>query len=188
MSVQPLPYLLRYFLLPPWYLGFYMMHCVMPLFIISGACLDRQVFLPHFFDIFVDKNWVGNVRCSYFIDISLCPIWLTTLQKDMITYSTTDILVNELQEVFGLVIWWSWILRTTCPCPCIDINLPAVISWWTPSNCLVICILWNTFTHYLVSATEQFPCLSYLTYLKTAQTSLVFEVWPQQAELVICES
>ncbi len=152
------------------------MCCMTPLLVIIGACFGLQVFLLHFFGVFVGTTCVGNVQRSYFIEKCLCHILFTQLWKDMITFNTTYKLVNEPQEVFCLVISRFWILRITCPCPCIDINLPTVITWWTQSNCLVICLLWNTFTIYLVSVAEQFSSLYWLTYLETAQTSLVLSL------------
>jgi hypothetical protein len=55
-------------------LGLFMTHCMIPLLIILGACLDLQVLLPHFFDVFGDKNCVGYVQHSYLIKKCFGPI------------------------------------------------------------------------------------------------------------------
>ena len=80
----------------------------------------------------------------------------------MIAYSMTNILYKEPQEMFCLVICRFWILRVTCPSPCIDINLSTAVTCWKPSIFIVICIDVKHINHYFISITEPFPCLYWI--------------------------
>ncbi len=119
---------------------------------------------------------------------NFAPIHFTQLQKVIITYSMTNILVKEPQVVFCLVICRFWILRITCPSPCIDIFFSTVITWWKPSIFLVICIDMKHINHCFISITESFPCLYWMKLTLKLLEQLLLEVCPQWAELVVCDS
>ena len=94
--------------------------------------------------------------------VAVVGIQFTPLQKVMITYSMTNILVKEPQEVLCLVICRFWFLRITCPSLCIDINLLTAITWWKTSIFIVICIDMKHMNHYFITITEPFPCLYWM--------------------------
>ncbi len=107
----------------------------------------------------------------------------TPLQEVMITYSMTNILVKEPQEVFCLVICRLWILRTTCPYHCIDIIFSTAITWWKPSIFIVICIDMKHINHYFISINEPFPCLYWMKLTLKLLKQLLLEVCPSEQNL-----
>jgi len=141
LSVQPLPNLLRCFPLPTWYLGFYdVLHytschhsCSLP----WSARLP-----PTLLWCFHKLELCRQCLMQSLYQENFALIQFTPLQKVMITYSMTNILVKEPQEVFCLVICRFWILRITCPSPCIDINFSTAITCWRPSIFIVKLFRW----------------------------------------------
>ena len=87
-----------------------------------------------FNDLFVRKFdfYCPSIAAFYVL------IWHCYLHKVMITDSMTDIFVNKSYKILQVVICGLCVLQVSCPFSNSHKNLPAIITWWTPSTFVVV--------------------------------------------------